>query len=179
MVDRTALESIFDKYECTNFKWIDPQEIVTAQWVRIKCTFGCGNYGKRACCPPNVPSVSECQQFLNEYTSAVIFHFPKTFDRPDDRHEWGRGVNEKLMGIEREAFLLGHQKTFLLLMSTCSVCEECTGIREDCRYPKSARPTPEAVAIDVYSTVKKYGFPIKVLSDYTQTMNKYAFLLIE
>jgi hypothetical protein len=37
----------------------------------------------------------------------------------------------------------------------------------------------EALAVDVFSTVRKYGFPIEVLSDFSQAMNRYAFLLVE
>jgi hypothetical protein len=33
--------------------------------------------------------------------------------------------------------------------------------------------------MDVFSTVRKLGYPIQVLSDTSQTMNRYAFLLIE
>ena len=179
MKDRRKLESVFKKHGCADFRWIDPREIVTAQWVRAKCMFGCGNYGKHACCPPNVPPVSECKQFFSEYVTGVIFHFAKAEDKPDDRRDWGRKTNQGLLSVEREVFLLGYQKALLLLMSTCSICEECTGVRDDCKNPKSARPTPEGMAIDVYSTVRKYDFPIEVLADYSQTMNRYAFLLIE
>jgi hypothetical protein len=42
-----------------------------------------------------------------------------------------------------------------------------------------ARPTPEAFAVDVFSTVKEVGYPIEVLYDYSQKMNRYAFLMIE
>jgi hypothetical protein len=35
------------------------------------------------------------------------------------------------------------------------------------------------MAIDVFATVRKLGFPIEVLSDYSQAMNRYAFLVIE
>lgn len=44
---------------------------------------------------------------------------------------------------------------------------------------KLARPTPDALAMDVYSTVRKLGYPIDVLSRYDQEMNRYAFLLID
>ncbi|UCE57072.1 MAG: hypothetical protein JSV31_15050 [Desulfobacterales bacterium] len=50
--------------------------------------------------------------------------------------------------------------------------------KEDCKYPRIARPSPEAMAVDVYSTVRQFGFPIHVLSEYSQEMNRYAFLLI-
>lgn len=179
MVDQTRLEKIFNKYGYTDYKWIDPKEILTAHWVRNKCKFGCYNYGKRACCPPNTPPVSECRQFFDEYTTGAIFHFPKAFDKPEDRHEWGHIINEGLLSMEKEVFLSGYQKTFLLLMDNCNLCDECTRFQRDCRNPGSVRPTPEGMAVDVYSTVRKYSFPIEVLSDYSQIMNRYSFLLIE
>jgi hypothetical protein len=35
------------------------------------------------------------------------------------------------------------------------------------------------MAVDVFSTVRKVGFPIEVLPGYRETMNRYAFLLVE
>jgi hypothetical protein len=35
------------------------------------------------------------------------------------------------------------------------------------------------MAVDVFSTVRKIGYPIEVLPDTDQTMNRYAFLMIE
>ena len=179
MVDKAKLGSVFNKYGYTDFVWIDPKEIVTAQWVRTKCQFGCRNYGIKACCPPNVPPVSECREFFDNYTAAVIFHFPKAFDKPVDRHKWGKEINQGLLSVEREVFFSGYHKSFLLLIAACRICQECTATKEDCKNPESARPTPEGMAVDVYSTVRKYGFPIEVLADYCQIMNRYAFLLIE
>ena len=80
---------------------------------------------------------------------------------------------------EIEVFLSGYQKTFLLFMDTCYVCADCSGKREECKNPRSARPTPEAMAVDVFSTVRQYDYPIEVLSDYAQPMNRYALLMVE
>ena len=179
MKDPERLEIIFQKCEAKEFKWIDPRDIVTAQWVRAKCMFGCGNYGRHVCCPPNVPSVSECRQLFSEYETGVIFYFPVTVENPNDRHVWSRKMNQLLLSVEREVFLQGYQKALLLPVSPCGACEECTGTRENCKDPSIVRPTPEGMAIDVYSTARKYGFPIEVLTDFSQTMNRYAFLLVE
>lgn len=179
MVDRAKLEALFVKHGYNDFKWIVPKEIVVSQWVRMKCMFGCEEYGRNAACPPSVPSVSECRQFFDEYDLAVIFHFEKKFDDPEERHPWSREVNQGLLTLEKEVFLAGFEKSFLIFMDSCSMCADCSGVKEKCRSPKLARPSSDALAVDVYSTVRKYGYPIKVLSDYSQTMNRYAFLLIE
>lgn len=179
MIDRKKLEKIFQAYNFTDFKWIDTKKIVIAHWVRMKCMFGCDEYGKTATCPPNVPSFSECEKYFNEYSDATVFHFGKKLAKPEDRFAWTKKINLKLLKLEREVFISGFQKAFLLFLDSCNICQECPGVKEECKEPKLARPTPEAMCIDVYSTVRSLGYPIQVLSDYAQQMNRYAFLLIE
>ncbi|HEB36204.1 hypothetical protein LCGC14_1185190 [marine sediment metagenome] len=179
MVDRKQLEEKFMAHNFKDFKWIDPKNIVISYWVRMKCMFGCDEYGNAAACPPNAPSFSECEKFFQEYKEAVIFHFENQVPKPEDRFKWTRKINLKLLKIEREVFLSGHEKAFLLFMDSCNICDECQGLKEKCKEPILARPSPEAMCIDVYSTVRKHDYPINVLSDYSQKMNRYAFLLIE
>ncbi len=35
------------------------------------------------------------------------------------------------------------------------------------------------LAMDVFTTVRQFGFPIEVCTDYSQKMDRYAFLMIE
>ncbi len=176
---KKALEERFKKHKFKDFKWIDPKNIVVSQWVRMKCYYGCNEYGVTSTCPPNVPSVSECEKFFREYKTAVVFHFEKKVPKPDDRIAWTRKVNLNLLKLEKEIFLSGYQKAFLLFLDSCNICLECPGKKEECKEPKMARPTPEALGVDVYSTVRQIGYPIYVLPDYSQKMNRYSFLLID
>lgn len=162
----------------TDYKWIDPQEICVAQWVRLKCMFGCGEYGRGGACPPNTPSVAECERFFKEYNDAIIMHFEGRLDNPEDRHAWSAKINAKLVKLERAVFLAGYERAFLLFMDSCGFCPTCTGRRETCEQPGMARPSPEAMAVDVYSTVRRFGFAIDVRTDYRQKMDRYGFLMV-
>lgn len=42
-----------------------------------------------------------------------------------------------------------------------------------------SRPCLEALGVDVFATARKLGYPIEVLTDYKQEMNRYSFLMIE
>jgi predicted metal-binding protein len=179
MSKRKQLEEVFLKHGFNDFRWIDPKNIVVSQWVRIKCMFGCVEYGKIACCPPNTPPVDECRSSFGDYNEGVVFHFEKKLEKPEERHEWARGINQKLLRLERDVFFAGNPKTFLLFMDSCSLCEECGEQRVECKNKRSARPSPEAMAVDVFSTVKQLDYPIEVLHDHSQTMNRYAILLVE
>jgi len=178
MADHSFLENLFNTHGMSDFKWIDPNRIVVREWVRMKCIYGCDEYGIGASCPPHVPPVDECRLFFKEYTEAVVFHFQKLIPRPEDRFVWTRQVNQGLLTLEREVFLSGYYKAFLLFMDSCNFCTPCSGSRSVCKKKKEARPTPEALGIDVFETVRGIGYPIQVLPDTAQAMNRYAFLLV-
>lgn len=173
------LEELFKENGFNDFKWIDPKKIVVSYWVRMKCMYGCPEYGMNASCPPNTLPVTECEKFFQEYKEVVIFHFEKKFDQPEDRFAWSKDTNLKLLKLEKEVFLSGYVKAFLLFMDTCEICQDCGKERELCKHPKLSRPTPEGMAIDVFSTVKQLEYPIEVLKDQSEIMNRYAFLMIE
>ena len=179
MANKKELEKLFKKHGHTDFKWINPKDIIVSYWVRNKCTFGCPGYGKKGSCPPNTPPVSECREFFKAYTNAAIFHFEKSFKRPHDRHKWTNRINLKLLELEREAFLSGYYKAFLFFLDECSLCKECPGTRVECINKKQSRPCPESFAVDVFKTVRSIGYPIEVLKDYNQKMNRYSFLMID
>jgi predicted metal-binding protein len=175
---RKTIDSVMQSHEYTDYKWIDPQQIAVAQWVRMKCMFGCGEYGHGGACPPNTPSVPECERFFKEYGDGIILHFEGLMDKPEDRHTWSARINAKLVKLERAVFLAGFERAFLLFMDSCCFCKECSGNRETCEQPRMARPAPEAMAVDVYSTVRKFGFEINVRTDYGQKMDRFAFLMV-
>lgn len=179
MADQIALQKLFHSHGASDFRWIDPAEIVVAQWVRLKCSFGCDSYGRNASCPPNTPSVADCRSFFREYSIGAIFRFTNAVMEPDDRFDWTRKVSMELLNLERDIFMAGYPKAFLLFMDCCNICKECAKTRDACRNRKMARPSPQGMGVDVFATVRAFGFPIDVLTDYRQEMNRYAFLLLE
>jgi predicted metal-binding protein len=179
MVDKDRLEIVFRDHGFDDFKWVNPAEFQVRQWVRMKCEFGCPSYGRCGTCPPNVPHIEECRDFFAEYNTAVVFRIRQQFDKPEERGHWSRDVNKTLLEVERESFKAGNYKTFLLFMDECRLCRDCAGTREECYKPSEARPSAEALGVDVFSTVRNFGYPIQVLSEMTEEMNRYAFLLVE
>ncbi len=175
---RDQIENILKSHNYSDFKWIDPKKIVVSQWVRMKCRFGCSEYGHGGTCPPATPSVAECREFFSEYEDAVILHFEGLMDKPEDRHAWTAKINAQLVQLERSVFIAGFERAFQLFMDSCSFCRECSETRETCKKPRMARPAPEAMAVDVYTTVRQAGFEINVLPEYDRTMDRFAILLI-
>ncbi len=179
MVDRKHIESIIRGNGYNDFKWIAGSDVLVSQWPRFKCIFGCSTYSKKGACPPSVPSIAECRDFFSEYKSIVVIHIQKQLDNLEQRKEWSRQTNLHLLKLEKAAFLAGYYKAFLLFMDECQICDECSGKRNECKNSHLSRPSPEALGVDVFATVRKLGLPIEVLTDNTQEMNRYSFLMIE
>ncbi len=175
---QNALETLFKDHGYEDYRWFNPEQIVVAQWVRMKCMFGCSNYGNKAACPPQTLSVSECERFFKEYKAAVVFHLRMQSEILKERSAWYKKEATKLAKLEREVFLAGFEKAIFLLFGGCYLCRECKKERSLCKFPEMARPAPEGLAVDVFSTVKKMGYPISVRTDYTQAMDRYVFLMV-
>lgn len=178
MTENETIETILQKHNFSDFKWINPQNIVVAQWVRIKCLFGCSDYGLGTC-PPNTPSVEDCKQFFKEYKNGIIIRLNKYADKNSYPSEWSREMTQKLLSIEREVFLQGYPKVFLLNQTCCSLCQDCSGNRIDCSNKRDSRPSPESFAVDVYQTVRDAEMEINVVSENPSEMNRIAILLLD
>jgi len=178
-MDRERIEALLVEQGCADFKWIKSKQIKVAQWVRFKCLFGCPAYGKSGTCPPNMPPIGECREFFTEYDDAVIIHFQKSIEKKEEYRPWSREANERLLELERRVFLAGYYKAFLISFEACGQCADCAANRLDCLQKKGARPGADAMGIDVYATARGVGYPIQVLTNRAETMNRYAFLMVE
>jgi len=178
-MEKTKVERILQDLNYHSFKWISGTDVDICHWPRFKCTYGCSSYGKKGSCPPSTPSVAECREFIREYQHIVVIHFSQKIEDPEKRGQWSKKINLGLIDLEREVFLAGNHKAFILFMDECQICEDCPGRLDKCKNPQLVRPTPESLCFDVFSTVRKVGFPIEVLTDYQQEMNRYAFLLVD
>jgi predicted metal-binding protein len=149
----------------TDAKLISARSVVTAEWVRMKCQFGCGGYGRRLSCPPNSPTPDRTARMLAEYENAILVHV-------DDESS----VDGMVTTLERELFLDGYFKAFAFAAGPCYLCQSCA---KHCRHPAKARPSMEASGIDVFSTARKHGLPIETLRSRGCGHDYYGLVLIE
>jgi predicted metal-binding protein len=161
MISKDKIESIITEYGFSDYRWINPQDIIVSQWVRVKCTFGCSDYGLGTC-PPNTPTVDECRTFFSEYNNGLIIRLNTMVDKDSYPSDWSREMTNKLLEIEKQVFLKGNQKVFLLNQTCCHLCKDCSRNRTDCKDKSKSRPSPEAFAVDVYQTVRNVGMEITV-----------------
>jgi predicted metal-binding protein len=146
---------------------IDASTIVTAEWVRMKCEYGCAGYAGCLTCPPYTPPPDKTEKLLRGYTKALLIH----------AHSY-RKIRMAMRAMEREAFLSGLPAAFGMSGGPCDLCKQCA-LDDGCRHPDKARPSLEACGIDVFTTVRSNGFHIEVLTSTDQTPDYYSIVLLE
>lgn len=157
--------------------------IKTGAWTRWKCQFGCPNYGRTHCCPPNVPDYKQTQEFLKEYTDGLLVQFSFTMTEADMQcydqkdTEICQQTSKVLLALEREAFLHNYYKAFALKGGTCRLCKTCNPAK--CNHPREARPSMEAVGIDVFAFARDNGYQTDVINGPITTLKIYTMVLID
>ena len=166
--DKALCDAVKEKAGVKDAQIILGGDVQTAEWVRLKCQFGCDGFGQCLVCPPYTPSAEQMRKVLDAYRRVILIHFDSDAD-----------TKAIVAELEREIFLRGAWKAFGLGAGPCYFCRECCVEKRQCRHPERARPAMEACGIDVFSTAKKAGFPIEVVKTTRQCPNYYGLILVD
>ena len=169
----------------TEAKIVSTEDVVVDKRVRLKCAVPvCADYGRHLLCPPNVMSVDEFSETLRLYKKAIILQVEadvdssdksrrhldkdvcKAVERSTDVAGWERRLHKLVNQVETLAFKEGFYLAAGLTGGSCHLCRECVGVQsgEPCRHPFEARPSMEAMGIDVVKTCKNVGLPLAISS---------------
>ncbi|OGS56914.1 MAG: hypothetical protein A3K60_01855 [Euryarchaeota archaeon RBG_19FT_COMBO_56_21] len=161
--------------------------IVLDERVRLKCSVPlCDNYGRHLLCPPNVMPMDQFRRTLKSFKHALLLQIESDYDSLDkstkhldadlctnlEKATGTRGFERKLTQLVEEMEALAFKKGFYLAAglggSECILCETCVGqgSEEPCRHPFRARPSMQALGIDVIRTCESAGMPIRLSSDH-------------
>ena len=180
-MNESRLPQDLDRYKekalelgATQAKIIRAEEIPVDERVTVKCQIPrCFGYGVSAHCPPHTMKPAELKELLKKYHWAVFF----TKDVPPEvivrdkaaikeRVAAYQEVFKIVSEIESMAFYDGHYLAFGFAAGSCrhTFCgqqENCQAMEgKRCRFSLLARPSMEAVGIDVYKMVAATGWDI-------------------
>ncbi len=158
--------------EVDGAEMIHPRSVVTAEWVRMKCQFGCAGFGRGLCCPPYSPTPDVTRRVIDSYRTAILLH------RRLPKGEKTKSFNETIVRLEIQIFLDGYYKAWSMGSGPCRLCKECD-LTPPCKHGLEARPSMEACGIDVFKTAKDNGFPIEVVKTHEDERNVFGLILVE
>ncbi|NIS59344.1 MAG: DUF2284 domain-containing protein [Proteobacteria bacterium] len=163
------LVGIAIKRGATEAKIIPVHEIVLDERVRLKCLVPlCNEYGNHLLCPPNSPSLVQFREALKKYSNALLIQLRTPRDRLSSQSEQGlkkaiyaraNELHEIVNSVERLAQELHFTFAAGFIGGACKLCTPCVGVKSGrpCKHPFKARPSMEAVGIDVHLTAQKTG----------------------
>jgi len=188
--DLQVLCKLAKEFGATNVASLDARDVVVDERVRLKCSVPvCDDYGLNLMCPPNVMSVHGFREMLAKYNHAILIQikspippemmeelqkaedvaalyksakfldsYRKTFDPVKLK------LHRIVHKVEAQAFALGYRFATGFTAGSCKLCKECVAIssHEPCRQPFRARPSMEAVGIDVFKTAENAGLPFEI-----------------
>jgi predicted metal-binding protein len=160
--------------------------VVVDERVNLKCRVPlCSSYGHNLMCPPAVMPAADTRAVLGRYSDALVVQLdiPLTQSGVDERlqgrtYAEARAEADELGGLresqsrfaqlmtdlERAAFKLGYRYAAAFSGGECVLCDECVGQTsgDPCRHPFAARPSMEAVGIDVVATAEAAGLSVEL-----------------
>ncbi len=153
-------------------------DILVENRIRLKCIYGCRDYGQSLSCPPHVMDVDIFRKILNEYSQALLLiENYNLSNEPDVLKAWSYLRKEsfhKMLELEYLAFKEGFTYAQLLRPGACNECDTCA---EKCRKPEFLRFSPEAVGINLAKTMASVGEEI-IFCD-SSSVKIIGILLIE
>ncbi|MBM4307515.1 MAG: DUF2284 domain-containing protein [Deltaproteobacteria bacterium] len=155
---------------------VEPSSIATAEWVRLKCQFGCPGFGQSHCCPPHTPTPELTRMVIDSYRKAILLH--RHITDGSKRREVTKQFNEKIVRLEVDIFLEGYYKAWSMTSGPCRLCKECD-LNDLCKHGMEARPSMEACGVDVFQTARGNGFPIQVVRTYEEEQNLFGLILVD
>ncbi|QXM07174.1 DUF2284 domain-containing protein [Crassaminicella indica] len=130
----------------------------------------CGQYHNNFMCPPYVGALEDFADSLKMYTKGFLILVKDKIDDPLDYNSFYKSadvLHEIMLDIEQYGKELGYDKAFAFIGGHCRLCEICAAKlgKESCVDTKRARPSLEAVGVDVIETCSKVGINIEFKKD--------------
>ncbi len=145
LLDLSPITEKAREFGAVDVAFLPASEVVVANWVRLKCQFGCPDYGRYRTCPPYTPDAERMAKILGEYNKVMLIKAPG--------HNEATSVVLRLMSW---LYSKNEFKAFPLGSGRCRLCDECD--LENCRFPNKAYPSMEACSIDVFETIRRVGW---------------------
>jgi len=197
-----TLLAIAHELGATGARIFNARDVIVDERVRLKCRVPvCRNYDACLMCPPNVMPLDEFRATLAQYKKALLLQI--SYVVPESMLERIHASEDLASLYKDEEYLKGWEKTYAVVKrkldviaerleaaafkeglkyatalsaGKCTLCEECVGAGNRCRNPYKARPSMEAMGIDVGETARNAGLSFKESADDRIVLNALILL---
>ncbi|MFH0729541.1 MAG: DUF2284 domain-containing protein [Pseudomonadota bacterium] len=154
-MERLSIERYIKGLGATYCQFISSGLLKPEERIRKYCLDNrCGLYGLHPMCPPRTGTITEIAKKFELFNTGILVQYSKRLDVKNDRA--GLTATKRILHdiiLETETFLgdkAGITTIFGMIGGDCELCEKCAGFEgEACLHPDRARPSLEALGVDV------------------------------
>lgn len=148
--------------EITVCRRLDPRLLRPEERIRALCQEDkCGNWRKHHLCPPLLGDLQQAQTCLARYDGGVLLQWGRALDTRNDRAGVERSkvdFHRKVLAVEAGLARGGYPDAWGLIGGSCGLCTPCTAVAgEPCPLPRQARPSIEALGVDLLTLLERLG----------------------
>ena len=113
----------------------------------------CGFYGKYWTCPPGVGSTDKVREKIQSYDHGMILQMITEAVSCDLNAELFNDISHTfndMTAMVKDELANEVENIFMLGMSNCTICEECSYPNEKCRHPELMIPCISGHCVNVY-----------------------------
>lgn len=162
------------EFGASDAKIVLAKDVVVDERVVMKCQVPrCYSFGESPNCPPYAPKPEEIRKVIGKYKYALLIkHDVEPIEDFADPRLWHEGhidhyakTMEIVGRLEALAFNDGYYLALGFAAGTCKIAlcrgQLCKFLDSGrCRFPLKARPSMEAVGMDVYDIAAKAGWDV-------------------
>jgi len=143
---------------------ISAKNVIVDERVRLKCQIPlCDSFNRNLMCPPRLPAIATFRKALANFKHGILIQVMGRLVEQNDAFNHARLLHDLVHIGEKAAFEKEFRFAAGLIGGPCRLCGTCvaaepraTGMA--CRYPFKARPSMEAMGIDVFATMESAGW---------------------
>ena len=143
------------------FRPIPPSRLNPDSRIREYCRDNrCGRYDRHYMCPPTVGTIESCRARLHAYAHGFLVQAVYPAKDPSDSEAVRRSkldFHKKILELEAVPTERG-LPSLGLVGGDCALCTPCFAFRNTpCPHPEKARPSLEALGVNVIETLAMLG----------------------
>lgn len=166
------------EFGASEARFIHAHQVMTAGSPRLRCQLSCSQTLQSVTTPPHTPRHDEVRAMLDEHRYGLLLRRDEPYGARPAREAWN-AFSTAMLALERECLGRGYPKAFALAIGNClAPLAEDDGARP-CDYPGKARPTLEAIGIDLKETLELVHWSGYLSRGGDEPFCMFAVLLLE
>ena len=148
----------------------DAEIMLPEERIRAFCAADkCGNYGRNYMCPPAIGGLEQIKIEIKKYRIGILLQYSQDLDVKNDREgvfAAQKEFHQKILQIEEFLKSKGIKRLWGMIGGNCRLCAVCGLQRgQPCQFPDQARTSLEAIGVDVFGLLNKFGLEGKFRPD--------------